>query len=147
MGIIRDDLGVRADVIFRTLLVTGIGRTVQRLTKHGDAVISEAAIRILERLREIDVSTPESEKAAIEASFNAAPVVGSGAGACDRHRGAGPAVGKTPGTPVSTLESETAAMKGSLDLAPVVGSAAWACCCCQGAGAALCGMPGTPALT
>ena len=94
-----DDLGVRADVTFRTLLVTGIVRTAKKLNKHGDAAISEAAIPILERLREIDVSTPEIEKATIKASFNAAPVVDSGAGECDRHRWAGAAAGGMPRRP------------------------------------------------
>ena len=94
-----DDLGVRADVTFRTLLVTGIVRTAKKLNKHGDAAISEAAIPILERLREIDVSTLESEKAVINASFNAALIVGSGTRACDRHCGAGAAAGGCRGRP------------------------------------------------
>ena len=70
--ILRDDLGVRADVTFRTLLETGIGRPVSWLSKQGDPAVAAAAMPILERWGEIEAATPLAEKLAIKVTVKAA---------------------------------------------------------------------------
>ena len=67
VAILRDDLNVRTDVTFRTLLFTGIEKTVSRLSKLDDAEVSGVAIPLLKRWKEIDAETPASAKAAIMA--------------------------------------------------------------------------------
>ena len=58
VGILRDNLGVRADVTIRTLVETGIGITVNRLSMHrGDPAVAAAAMPILDRWRKMEAAT------------------------------------------------------------------------------------------
>ena len=83
-------------------------------------MIFKTAISILGRFREIDVSTTESKKAGIKASFNVVTGVGSGARVCDHHRGVGDMLAGMPTTLLLTVQSKMAATKGSFDVAPVL---------------------------
>ena len=59
------DLSGRDDIDYRVLLATGIGKTVNKLTTHKSAKVSELALPLLQMWRLIDESTPKEEKALI----------------------------------------------------------------------------------
>ena len=60
------DLSGRDDIDYRVLLTTGIGKTMNKLTNHKSAKVSELALPLLQMWRLIDESTPKQEKIRIQ---------------------------------------------------------------------------------
>ena len=64
------DLSGRDDVDYRLLLTTGIGKTVNKLTTHRSAKVTELALPLLQLWRLIDEATSREEKTRINEEVN-----------------------------------------------------------------------------